>query len=249
MKFATVLFIICFFTGHLFSFGQGKKPKKTTAEARTSIYEKRTGIARIQIFASPAKGISIADIAGMPLFFGKRSETITYRKRTALSDQLPPTTGEYIRDISSDSLAIYFKTDIFTMSGYGDITGSSKGKRNMIHDLPTENPQKLAVDTIFDEAIDIGCYWTFEHNAERNGYVPNIMLKMEIYDKSGQARPEKIVALNAKQIETRHFKDLYGVEYNFVKGLKSSDLEDGGIAGSVVADVYLQALNKLLEKK
>ncbi len=248
MKFPYLLFIILLFSSSVVTLAQSKKKEKSVKEKRSSITEKRIGVARIQIFASPAKGTSISEIANMPLFFGPNSEEITYNKKLKFDDQLPPTTGDSIRDLTSDSLAVFFKTDLYSMSGYGDVGGTSKGKRNMIHDLPTENPQKLAADTIFDEAIDIACYWTFVHNKDRSGYIPTVMMKMEIYDVSGQARPEKSVTLLPNEIATAHFEKKYGIKYDFVKGINTNEIEKGGIAGNVIADVYLQALNKLLGK-
>ena len=222
----------------------GYAQKKTEAQAR----EKRIGIARIQIFASPAKGTPIAEVAKMPLFFGASSDEYRYKKRTILEQQ-PPTTGDTIRDITSDSLAVYLKRDLYTMSGYDDKGGNSRDKRNAIHDLPTENPQKMAVDTIFDEAIDIACYWVFAQAPDNKArYIPSILLKMEVYDRSGQAQPEKAITLPASEIKTKHFKEAYGVSYDFTKGITVDEIADGGIAGNVVVDVYLQALNKLLAK-
>jgi hypothetical protein len=223
-------------------FGQVVKEQR---EARP---EKRIGVARIQIFASPAKGTPIADIANLPLFFGSNSDYIKYHKK-AFNSQLPPTTGDSIQEMTSDTLAVYFKQDMWSMSGYDDAGGNSRAKRNMIHDLPTENPQKLAVDSVFDEAIDIGCFWTFTETADKKAFVPTVMMKMEIYDRSGQARPEKSVTLLPHEIKTTHFRDSYGVDYDFVKGIQVKVLEDGGIMGNVIADVYLQALNKLLAKR
>lgn len=233
-----------------FSLPTSAQVKKTTKGNKSNQEEankKRIGVARIQIFASPAKHTAISDIANMPLFFGANSDELKYKK-TKLLRQLPPTVGDSIRDFTADSFAVFFKQDIFTMSGYDDAGGNSKGKRNMIHDLPTENPQKMAVDSIFDEAIDLGCYWTFALTEDKKAYIPTVMLKMEVYDRSGQARPEKSVILEAKDIKTSHFKSEYGVNYDFVNGIKPAEIEDGGIVGNVVADVYLQALNKLLKK-
>lgn len=213
------------------------------------ISQKRIGIARIQIFASPPKGTPIAEATRMPVFFGAKSEVYKYKKRTLL-EQFPPTVGDSIRDLTSDSLAVYFKRDLYTMSGYGDKGGNSREKRNTIHNLPTENPQKMAVDTIFHEAIDIACYWSFAHSkVEPDKYIPTISLKMEIYDLSGQAQPEKQITLLPNEIVTSHFSKEYGVTYDFVKGVSPKDIQDGGIIGNVVVDVYLQALNKLLGKK
>jgi hypothetical protein len=248
MKFPYLLLLSLLVLGVNSAFAQSKKKEKSVKDARSSPEEKRIGIARIQIFASPAKGTSISEIANMPVFFGPRSEEITYNKKIKFADQVPPTTGDSIRDLTSDSLAVYFKTDLYSMSGYGDVGGTSKGKRNMIHDLPTENPQKLATDTVFDEAIDIACYWTFVHNEDRSGYIPTVIMKMEIYDKTGQARPEKSITLLPNEISTAHFGKRYGLDYDFVKGIKTKEIEKGGIAGNVIADVYLQALNKLLAK-
>jgi hypothetical protein len=222
----------------------------TLAQEETSKKsDKRIGIARIQIFASPAKGTPIADIANLPLFFGSNSDFIVYHKKRKLRDQLPPTTGDSIREMTSDSLAIYLKQSLYSMAGYGDAGGNSGGKRNMIHDLPSENPQKVAVDSIFDEAIDIGCFWTFSETTDKKGFIPSVMMKMEIYDKTGRPRPEKRVMLEPSEIKTAHFKEAYGVEYDFMKGISISVLEEGGVMGNVIADVYLQALNKLLAKR
>lgn len=218
--------------------------KKAEPDPKTN--QKTLGIARIQIFASPAKGTSVVDVANMPLFFGAKSDELRYKNKKFL-DQLPPSTGDSIRDLTSDSLAVFMKQDITTMSGYGDKGGNSKGKRNMIHDLPTENPQKMAVDGIFDEAIDIGCFWTFVATPNKDKFIPTVMLKLEIYDKTGQAKSEKSITLSAADVSTKHFKKKYGVEYDFVKGIDKKDLEDGGIAGNVIADVYLQALTRLFK--
>lgn len=221
---------------------QKKKAKESGENQR------RIGIARIQIFASAAKGTPVAEVAKMPVFFGNQSDEYRYKKKKFL-DQQPPTVGDTIRDITSDSLAVFLKRDLYTMSGYDDKGGNSLRKGNQIHDLPTENPQKMAVDTIFHEAIDIACYWTFTHSpSDPERYVPTILMKMEIYDLSGQAQPEKSITLLPNEIKTSHFKNEYGVSYDFVKGISPKEIEDGGIMGNVVVDVYLQALNKLLGK-
>lgn len=210
--------------------------------------QKRIGIARIQIFASPVKGTPIAKVAKMPLFFGEKSEVYKYKKRKVV-DQMPPSVGDTIRDITSDSLAVYLKRDLYTMSGYGDKGGNSIAKRNQIHGLPTENPQKMAVDTVFHEAIDIACYWTFEQSTkDPDRYIPSVQIKMEVYDGSGQSQPEKTATLLPNEIKTSHFENEYGVSYDFVKGISTKEISDGGIVGNVVVDVYLQALNKLLGK-
>lgn len=244
MKFTFFLLVIPMFFNLSLVLAQTKKTQKSVKEARGAVPERRIGISRIQIFASPA---SIADMATSPVFFGPKSEEITYKKRN-LRDQLPPTTGDSIRDLTSDTLAIYFKTDLYSMTGYGDVGGKARGKRNFIHDLPTENPQKMAADTIFDDAIDIGCFWKFIPNADKSAYIPTILMKMDVYDLSGQARSEISVTLLPADVKTSHFKEAYGIEYDFVMGIKVKDLEDGGVLGNVVADVYLQALNKLLAK-
>lgn len=238
---AIFLFLVC---SLLWSPIQAQKKKSDTAKANQKVIV----IARIQVHASLAKGTPIAEVFNMPPFFGAKSEELTYRRRTFL-DQLPPSTGDSIRDLTSDSMAVFLKQDLTTMSGYGDKGGNSKEKRNFIHDLPTENPQKMAVDTLFnfDEAIDIGCYWTFVPDAGRTKYIPTVIMKLEIFDKSGQVKSEKSVTLSPSDIKTAHFKKNYKVEYDFVKGIPLKEIEEGGIIGNVVADVYLQALTKLLK--
>lgn len=236
----TIFFFLFTLAGVHTGFSQKKRESSTN--------QKRIGIARIQIFASPTKGTPIPEVAKMPLFFGEKSDQYKYKKRT-FTDQMPPSVGDTIRDITSDSLAVFLKKDLYTMSGYGDKGGNSLKKRNAIHDLPTENPQKMAVDTVFHEAIDIACYWTFTHSTiEPDRYIPTIIMKMEVYDISGQSQPEKTVTLLPGEIKTTHFQNEYGVNYDFIKGIKPAEIEDGGISGNVVVDVYLQALNKLLGK-
>lgn len=242
IRFQVVLLLLfCCLIGHG---AEAQKKKKEEEKAN----QKVTVLARIQIHASLAKGTPIAEVFNMPVFFGARSEELTYRSR-AVTDQLPPTTGDSIRELTSDSLALFLKQDLTEMSGYGDKGGNSKEKRNAIHNLPTENPQKMAVDTTIkvDEAIDIACFWTFVPDEKKSKYVPTVLMKMEVYDKSGQAKSEKSVTLSSSDIKTSHFKKNYGVEYDFVKGIPIKDIEDGGIAGNVVTDVYLQALTRLLK--
>jgi hypothetical protein len=229
------------------AFAQDNKGNKKNSETgEETAGQKRIGIARIQVFASPGKGFQINEVlANPPLFFGEKSDNLIYYKRKGY----PPTTGDTIRDFTADSLAMYFKQDLTTMSGYDDAGGNRSRRRNYIHDLPTENPQKMAVDSIFDESVDIGCFWSFSKSEDKNSLIPSVQMKMEIYDRMGQAKFEKSVMLNPSDIKTSHFKESYGVEYDFVKGVNISELSDGGILGNVIADVYLQALNKLLDHK
>ncbi len=219
--------------------------KKKAGNTEESAEQKRIGIARIQIFASAARGISIGESAKLPSFFGDKSDFISYFKRKGY----PPTTGDTIRDFTADSLAIYFNQDLTTMSGYDDAGDSRPRRKNYIHDLPTENAQKMAVDSIFDEAVDISCFWSFAHSSDKTSLIPTVQMKMDIFDRSGVAKSEKTVTLEPADIVTAHFKEKYGIEYDFVKGVKISEIADGGILGNVIADVYLQALNKMLNKK
>lgn len=211
---------------------------------------KRIGIARIQVNASPGWKVSLADIANnnVPVFFAENSEVIKYRKQT-LRDQFPPTTGDTIQELTSDSLAVYFKQDLWSMSGYDDKGGSSREKRNSIHDLPTENPLKLVADTVFDEAVDIFCHWVFQKSDDGRFVIPTIQMKMELYDRSGNPNNEKKITLLPSEIKTSHWKDAYGVSYDLVKGIPFDEIAQGGIMGNIVTDVYLQALNKLLSKR
>ena len=219
--------------------------KKKSEEAKA---QKVTVLARIQVMASLPKGTPITEVFNSPPFFGAKSEEITYKFKV-FTDQLPPTTGDSIRELTSDSLVLFLKQDLSEMSGYGDKGGNSKEKRNHIHNLPTENPQKMAVDTAVnvDEAIDISCHWVFTPNEKKDRYVPSVQMKMEVYDDSGQSHSERSVALSPSEIKTSHFKKAYGVEYDFVKGIPLKEIEDGGIVGNVVTDVYLQALTRLLK--
>jgi hypothetical protein len=241
------VFIFLFLAGWMFGNVQAQdqnSPKTKGGNKESKSFQKRIGIARIQIFASPSKNIPLSEINNLPLFFGEKSDNINYFKRKGY----PPTTGDSIRDFTADSLAIFYNQDLTTMSGYDDAGGNKKKRRNYIHDLPTENPQKMAVDSIFDESIDIACFWTFVQTPDKTAMIPSVSMKMEVYDRSGQAQPERSVSLAASEIKTSHFKDHYGIEYDFIKGIKVAELADGGILGNVVADVYLQALNKLLGK-
>lgn len=240
--------ILSFFIGFSCHFVHAQKKSGSTKKkdnTEETSGQKRIGIARIQVFASAAKGISIGEAARLPAFFGDKSDFIIYYKRKGY----PPTTGDTIRDFTADSLAIYFNQDLTTMSGYDDAGDSRPRRKNYIHDLPTENPQKMAVDSIFDEAVDISCFWSFAHSPDNSSLIPSVQMKMEVFDRSGVAKSEKSATLRPADIATSHFKEKYGIEYDFVKGIKISEIEAGGILGNVIADVYLQAFNKMLNKK
>jgi hypothetical protein len=234
-------FILAFFN---VDFIQAQDEKKGAKQEKQ---ERRIGIARIQILASAAKGTPIADIANMPPCFGEKSDFIVYKKKGR--NQIPPTTGDTIREITSDSIAVYLKKDLYSMSGYGDAGNTKRGKRNMIHDLPTDDPQKLAVDSTFDESIDIMCFWTFAETVDKKSFIPSVSIKMDIYDRTGQVASTKSVNLPVAEIKSSHFREAYDVNYDFAAGIPVSELAQGGVLGNVIADVYLQALNKLLAKK
>lgn len=210
--------------------------------------ERRVGIARIKLEAKPPKGTAIADIAAFPVFFGEKSNEIRYQRRSIIS-KLPPTTGDSLREVTSDSLAMFLRQNLYDWDVSGDNRDAVRRKKNSIHDLPNEDYQKFLADSTLDEAIDISCVWVFAENKQQQVFRPEIQMKAAFYDKKGPSRPPLELMLTGADIQCAHFNESYGYTYDFSKGIPKSAADEGGIAGNVVVDVYLQALKKLLAKK
>lgn len=210
--------------------------------------ERRVGIARIKLEAKPPKGTAIADVANFPVFFGERSDQIRYQKQTLIG-KLPPTTGDSLREVTSDSLAIFLRQNLYDWDATGEYKESVRRKKNSIHDLPNEDYQRYLTDSTLDEVIDISCLWFFTENKETQLFQPEIQFKASFYDKKGPSRPPLELVMTGAEIRCDHFNEAYGTSFDLKKGISKNDIEDGGIAGNVIVDVYLQALKKLLAKK
>jgi len=210
--------------------------------------ERRIGVARIVVEAKPVKGTPIADVANFPEFFGGKSNQIRYQ-RQSLIGKLPPTTGDSLRELTSDSLAVYLRQNLYDWDATGENKELVRRKKNSIHDLPVEDYRRFLNDSLLDEAIDVSCIWYFVENKADNLFQPELQMKVSFVDRKGGSRPALESILKASEIKCSHFNEAYGYTYNFNKGISKSDIDDGGIAGNVVADVYLQALKKLLAKK
>lgn|GEM_PF-6179876 len=210
--------------------------------------ERRVGIARIKLEAKPPKGTAIADIASFPAFFGEKSDEIRYQRQSIIS-KLPPTTGDSLREVTSDSLAMFLRQNLYDWDVSGDNRDAVRRKKNSIHGLPNEDYQKFLADSTLDEAVDISCLWVFTENKEQQLFKPEIQMKAAFYDNKGPSRPPLELVMGAVDIQCAHFNEAYGYTYDFGKGIPRTAIEDGGIAGNVVVDVYLQALKKLLAKK
>lgn len=210
--------------------------------------ERRVGIARIKLEARPPKGTSIADIASFPEFFGERSGQIKYQKQSLIR-KLPPTTGDSLREVTSDSLALYLRQNLYDWDATGENRESVRKKKNNIHDLPNEDFQKYLSDSLLDEAIDIACLWYFSEDKSSGLFRPEVQMKVSFFDKNGPSRPAMEAVLAASDMQCAHFYEAYGTGYDFSKGITSKEAGEGGIAGNVVVDVYLQALKKLLARK
>lgn len=210
--------------------------------------ERKIGVAKIVVEAKPVKGTPISDIANFPEFFGERSNLIKY-PRQSLIGKLPPTAGDSLREVTSDSMAVYLRQNLYDW----DITGENREvvrrKKNSIHDLPNENYQKYLTDTLLNEAVDLSCIWYFVEDKGTGLFRPEINMKASFYDLKGACRPGLEIILKPEDIVCAHFNEAYGYTYDFKKGISRKDIEGGGIAGNVVTDVYLQALKKLLAKK
>jgi hypothetical protein len=210
--------------------------------------ERRVGVAKIVLEARAAKGTPIGDVANFPVFFGERSNQIKYQ-RQSLIGKLPPTAGDSIREVTSDSMAVYLRQNLYDW----DITGENREvvrrKKNSIHDLPNEDYKKYLSDSLLDEAIDLSCIWYFTEDKSVSLFRPEIQMKVSFFDRKGACRPALETVLKAEEIQCEHFNEAYGFTYNFRKGIPVKDIQEGGIAGNVVTDVYLQALKKLLAKK
>ncbi len=240
----TLLFILLFFIVAESSAQLFRIRKRISEED----VERKVGVARIVVEAKPAKGTPIADIANFPEFFGEKSNQLKYQRQSIIK-KLPPTTGDSLREVTSDSMAVYLRQNLYDW----DITGEGRQivrtKKNSIHDLPSEDFKQYLADTLLDEAIDLSCIWYFTENKADNLFKPELQMKMQFYDLKGASRPPVEAVLKADEIQCAHFKDAYGYSYNFNKGISLKEFRDGGIAGNVVTDVYLQALKKLLAKK
>jgi hypothetical protein len=210
--------------------------------------ERRVGIARIKIEARPPKGTAIADVANFPEFFGERSNLVRYQKQNLIS-KLPPTTGDSLREVTSDSLALFLLQNLYDWDVSGDNRQEVRRKKNSIHDLPNEDYQKFLNDSTLDEAVDISCFWVFTEMKDQKLFKPEIQMKATFFDKKGASRPPLEVVMEPNEIQCAHFNETYGNSYDFNKGIPLNAVEEGGIAGNVVVDVYLQALKKLLAKK
>jgi hypothetical protein len=210
--------------------------------------ERKIGVAKIVVEAKPVKGTPISDIANFPEFFGEKSNQIKYQ-RQSLIGKLPPTAGDSLRELTSDSMAVYLRQNLYDW----DITGENRDlvrrKKNSIHDLPNENYQKYLTDSLLDEAVDLSCTWFFTEDKTSSLFRPEIQIKVNFYDRKGACRPGLETILKPEEIVCLHFNEAYGITYDFKKGISRKDIEGGGIAGNVVTDVYLQALKKLLAKK
>ena len=210
--------------------------------------ERKVGIARIVVEAKPVKGTPIGDIANFPEFFGSKSNQIKYQRQSLIS-KLPPTTGDSLREVTSDSMAVYLRQNLYDWDATGENKEVVRRKKNAIHDLPSEDFKKYLSDSLLDEAIDVSCVWYFSENKTELLFKPELQLKISFFDKKGASRPPLETVLKNEEIQCAHFNEAYGMTYDFRKGINVRDIEDGGIAGNVVTDVYLQALKKLLARK
>jgi len=245
MNLRTLLFILLLpFTVSTVS-GQLFKLRKRVNEEDV---ERHIGIARIKVEAKPVKGTPIAEIANFPAFFGEKSDQLRYARQSIIS-KLPPSTGDSLREVTSDSMAVYLRQNLYDWDATGENRNSVRRKKNSIHDLPNEDYQKFLADSVLDEAIDISCYWYFIENKSEQTFQPEVHMKASFFDKVGASRPPIETTLSAQDLQTAHFKEAYGYALNLNKGISSKEIENGGIAGNIVADVYLQALKKLLAKK
>lgn len=242
-RFTWSLFLLLFFA--LESQAQVFRLRKKLNEEDV---ERRVGIARIRLEAKPVKGTPIADVANFPEFFGDRSNQVRYPRQTLIS-KLPPTTGDSLREVTSDSLALFLRQNLYDYDVSGDNREAVRRKKNSIHDLPNEDYQKFLSDSTLDEAVDISCLWIFSENKEQQLFKPEIQMKAAFYDKKGASRPALELVMPAGEIQCAHFNEAYGSSYDFGKGIPRNSIEEGGIAGNVVVDVYLQALKKLLARK
>ena len=210
--------------------------------------ERRIGVARIVLEARAAKGTPIGDVANFPEFFGTKSNQVKYQ-RQSLIGKLPPTAGDSIREVTSDSMAVFLRQNLYDW----DITGENREvvrrRKNSIHDLPSEDYKKYLADSLLDEAIDLSCIWFFSEDKSTSLFKPEIQMKVSFVDRKGPCRPSLEAVLKPEEIQCDHFNEAYGFTYNLKKGIPVKDIQDGGIAGNVVTDVYLQALKKLLAKK
>lgn len=146
-------------------------------------------------------------------------------------------------------MAVYLKQNLYDWDITGDSRQIVRTRKNAIHDLPSEDFRQYLADTLLDEAIDLSCVWYFSENKADNLFRPELQMKVSFFDVKGASRPPMEVFLKADEIQCEHFKEAFGYSYNFNKGISQKEIRDGGIAGNVVTDVYLQALKKLLAKK
>lgn len=235
----TIFCLTLIFLCNIDSIGQKAKKRKKLPDINE---DSLITLSKISVFATPGKGIPLAEVLTLPPFFAEAT-TEYYYTRLGLTSQLPPRTIDTLSVLSDNLVADYYgfylePQPLPSKLKYSDLY------KNTLPGLPNLRRDESLWLEKYAKKVEIECKFVFTHNELKN-FVPTVHMKIEVFGKNNVLEDKKQLVLNPEEIAYANWQEDYEVSLDLKKGFSKQDLEFG-LPGNIVLDIYTQALTRLL---
>ncbi len=210
---------------------------------------KITGISRIAIYATLAKGTPANQIFNLPDLITEKGLKFEVKSKKKLFRTQPPRSIDTILDLTEFLFSSYLNNNLIDQELPGDISFDASSK-NKLPGLPNTKPSLLIGDKAegkggLDEAVDVDFNWSFAV-IDGKWFKPTIYIKAELYENAAAPIWKKEVIIPSEEIDYKVMKEIYNITIDPAKGFSKDLIKKSGIPGNMLVDAYHKGLEKLL---
>jgi|GEM_PF-2051646 len=210
---------------------------------------KVTGISRIAVYATLAKGTPVSQIFDLPDLITPKGLKFEVQGKIKLFKTQPPRSIDTILDLTEYFFSQYLKHNLIDQELPGDFTIDVSSK-NKLPGLPNTKPHLVIGDKAegkggFDEAVEVDFNWSFSV-IDGKWFKPTLFIRAELYESGAAPVWKKEITINSTEIDYKVMKELYNINIDPAKGFSKDYIKKGGIPGNMLVDAYHKGLEKLL---
>lgn len=210
---------------------------------------KVTGISKIAVYATLAKGTPANQIFDMPDLITPAGLKFETKGKKKLFRTQPPRSIDTILDLTEFLFSQYLKYNLIDQELPGDITMDATSK-NKLPGLPNTKPSLILGDKAdgkggLDEAIEVDFNWSFSV-IDGKWFKPTLYIKAELYENASAPVWKKEITIPSEEIDYKVMKEFYNITIDPAKGFSRDLIKKTGIPGNMLVDAYHKGLEKLL---
>lgn len=211
---------------------------------------KVTGISKISVYATFAKGTPANQIFEMPELITPDALKFETKEKKKLFKTQPPRSIDTILDLTENLFSQYLKHNLQDQELPGDIY-LYEATKNKLPGLPNIKTNLILGEKAdgkggLDEAIEVDCNWSIAV-IDGKWFKPTLYFKAELYENANAPVWKRELTIPSEELDYTVMKEFFKVTIDPSKGFSKDFVKKNGIPGNMLVDAYHKGLERLLK--